>query len=903
MNAQIVINEFMASNPSGSDWIEIKNTGASTVDISGYYLSDDISNPTKWSFPIGTTIGANNYTLVFADGSNSGLSSNFKLSASGEDIILSHSNLSIIDSYSFGLQYPGVSHGRKSDNSWAFFNNPTMWLENDDASSFYSYAQLPTIDVPSGLYNSSQFVSISAEVGSVIYYTNDGSVPTSSSIEYTGPITINSTTVLKAIVVKNGSTSLIESRSYIFGASHTLPVILITPDKEERAASNNKRTIDGRIRFEFFESDGTQKLGQYAAFKLSGQTSASYPQFNGKVRAKYGNSSFDYKFFPNKEIDSFKGFLLRNSSQDFALSHMRDAVISKIYGDDDLMNGFAFEGYRAAVLYVNGVYSGVIHVREDDDNLFVENNYPNQNATAEPNDIFYSLEALNYNNASDRQTQEETLNLQDYLNAQTVIAWSQASEWPYPTFVDFDSRIPKYSMYMHDHDYSMGNYGGVTVDYPFVESSAPDLSSNIMNYTPYKNEALQYISALYNNVFDSIRVNQIINEIRLSYLGEMDAYAAYTQSEYQIMYGATTYNTALQPRYTNEASWSKHVDSLIMFVNKANDGIFDKLQTKFSASNGQFNLTCQTSGSNHGNVYVHDIKVLGESKSGTYFKGIPIRLEAKAKPGYVFSHWEGSVSGSVKSLTHVFWINSSVKAVFVPITYTAYNVHINEVQPSNNSTIVDEAGEFDDWIEIYNDENFPVNIAGYYISDSPSNPRKWEIKGDDPSKTTIAAKGFLLLWADKDTLQGSNHVNFKLNKTDEVYLTYENALTTADSIAFSTGTDSSFGSQVDGANTYVKFESPTPGASNNLITKHEEVQYTNVKVYPVPATDKILIESGIEEGISSIQIFGIDGKLWLSKEQINRRDYINISLLPKGIYTVAVSTEGSNVKYGKIVKK
>ena len=72
----LVINEFMASNssiardPQGQydDWIEIYNDGTSTIDVSGMYLTDDLDNPTRWQFPVSTTIPARGYIIVWADG-------------------------------------------------------------------------------------------------------------------------------------------------------------------------------------------------------------------------------------------------------------------------------------------------------------------------------------------------------------------------------------------------------------------------------------------------------------------------------------------------------------------------------------------------------------------------------------------------------------------------------------------------------------------------------------------------------------------------------------------------------------------------------------------------------------------------------------------------------------------
>ena len=70
---------------------------------------------------------------------------------------------------------------------------------------------------------------------------------------------------------------------------------------------------------------------------------------------------------------------------------------------------------------------------------------------------------------------------------------------------------------------------------------------------------------------------------------------------------------------------------------------------------------------------------------------------------------------------------------------------INEFMADNGSTIADENGDFDDWIEIHNAGNVPVDIGGYFISDDAAEPTAWQIPNVNPSLTTIPAGGFLLL--------------------------------------------------------------------------------------------------------------------------------------------------------------
>src|SRR4030065_1279646 len=143
----LAINELMASNsnvipdPQGQydDWIEIYNYGIEAIDVGGMYLTDNLSDTTKWRIPVGnpvaSTIPAGGCLLIWRDDdtSDAGLHANFKLSADGEEIGLFDSDgLTMIDSIAFDNQTTDISYGRCSDGSdeWRFFILPSPGGQN-----------------------------------------------------------------------------------------------------------------------------------------------------------------------------------------------------------------------------------------------------------------------------------------------------------------------------------------------------------------------------------------------------------------------------------------------------------------------------------------------------------------------------------------------------------------------------------------------------------------------------------------------------------------------------------------------------------------------------------------------------------------------------------------------------
>ncbi len=140
------------------------------------------------------------------------------------------------------------------------------------------------------------------------------------------------------------------------------------------------------------------------------------------------------------------------------------------------------------------------------------------------------------------------------------------------------------------------------------------------------------------------------------------------------------------------------------------------------------------------------------------------------------------------------------------------NVVINELLPVNSTTITDQNGEYDDWIELCNNSALDLDLSGYFLSDSKSNLSKWEI----PSGTVIPANGFLIIWADEDTLQTGLHANFKLSSGGEKIYFSNPEILIIDKVEYpAQAAEIAYARNPDWSGPFI-WQTPTFCASNNI---------------------------------------------------------------------------------------
>jgi hypothetical protein len=209
-------------------------------------------------------------------------------------------------------------------------------------------------------------------------------------------------------------------------------------------------------------------------------------------------------------------------------------------------------------------------------------------------------------------------------------------------------------------------------------------------------------------------------------------------------------------------------------------------------------------------------------------------------------------------------------------------VVINEFLADNENGETDEAGEIEDWLELYNNTDQPINLLGLYLTDDPADRNKWGF----PANTSIPAHGFLMVWLDDDALQGPFHAGFKLSGDGETVMLTDGASLVLDSVAFGQQLpDVTFGRYPNGTGSFT-FMPPTFNAVNSIgVSTSEPNAAEKIRLYPNPVAGWLNIRS--EAAIGLLRVSDILGQtVFLQDFGAAATAEVSFGHLPPGAYFV-----------------
>ena len=226
------ITEFMATGSEAPrdvhgntpDWMEIHNPNGAGVKLAGYALTDDREILKKWVFP-DVSLEAGAYLIVFASGADRAeaggeLHANFQLNGGGEYLALVDPEGAVVSEFTFPEQFGNVSYGTFGE-ELNFFKTPTPGSAN--GKGLLGFVADTKFTVDRGFYDESFDLEITTETeGADIFYSTDGSDPAKGTLfspakRYLGPLSVETTTVVRAMAKKPGWQSTnTDTHTYIF---------------------------------------------------------------------------------------------------------------------------------------------------------------------------------------------------------------------------------------------------------------------------------------------------------------------------------------------------------------------------------------------------------------------------------------------------------------------------------------------------------------------------------------------------------------------------------------------------------------------------------------------------------------------------------------------------------------
>lgn len=689
VQAQLLINEACSDNETiiadeygdFSDWIEIFNASPETVNLQGYFLSDDPAVPSKWAFPE-ISIPPDGFLLVFAsdrDIFNDHIHTSFKLSKTGETILLSFPDGTEADRIALPALESDFSYGRQedADDSWNYFNEPSPGSSNNFSQPLLQASQ-PVFSVSQSFHDQAIHLEITASEANVnIFYTLDGSEPDENAILYSGAFIIDTTTVIRAIVSGNGWVNSVERvRTYFIGEDHTLPIVALTTDPPNLydpidgifmlgpeadsifpfLGANFWKEIEIPGHFEYLV-DKQLVLEYSLGLEIHGGRGArTQPMKPLRLLAKseFGTEKFEYPFFYNKNIESFERLVLRNASGDYNVGHMRDPFLARYCIDEQL--DLDVLAYQPVVVYINGAYYGVMELREKSDARFLRDNYgidPDNIDLLEEDSLIIEGDFTNLdmhqafveeNDLSDEFNFQiaasyfDVNNIADYFSVQTIV---NNTDWPNNNIKYWRERTDdaKWRYLLFDMDPALGRYvWSVSTVNSFGNKMQKDyirhirIFKSLLENTNYRHYFINRYADLLNTTFKTESLTAEILRSRDILDPEMEQHLSRWSADYNNWYDV-------------------EIPKMISFTEERPDLAREYLREYFELE-GIVSLSLKTYPESAGSIQINSVTPEQLPWSGYYFKGVPVSLTVSPNPGFEFSHWEFSnFSDQIQSTT------------------------------------------------------------------------------------------------------------------------------------------------------------------------------------------------------------------------------------------------------------
>jgi CotH kinase protein/Chitobiase/beta-hexosaminidase C-terminal domain/Secretion system C-terminal sorting domain len=648
----------------------------------------------------------------FASGGNN-FHTNFKISGDGETISLY--NPSNILQHSLPINCAGIdaSNGLfpNASATVASFYPPTPGASNNNSVSLSGSALPPSFSVIAGIKTASFNLTINNPnaAGSSVYYTLDGSDPSTSSNLYNGtPINIAVTTIVKAKAFVTAKVpSSISNVSYLFAVNHTTPILSVITDNDNLFGPNGNfdNPFEDWLKaayVECFDSTAAHTLlfSQHTGMIQDGGAGGSrwQPQKSFKLvldDGVLGDGAVNYKMIPDRPNRTKYGrFYLRNGSNQYLTFPHKDACQVKMMAGE---TNTSYSAWRPISVYINGQYWGLYELREKLDEEFYKLKdtansssidilsqsyfYNNilRSVAGDPVDTFLAnydaFNALNETSSLYWDSADHYFDMVSYNDYVIGQSWMGNVDWPQNNIKLYRSNKTnkRYRFTIIDQELSM-NPGGWTncsvnhIDY-LKNQSTGNPFINIwlkgMKNDRFKNYFINRFADLMNTAYDTSRLLRINKYMYDQTFSEMP-------NEYA-RWGSGTIASQMAT-FTN--NYNTFRSELICRTTEVRNHITNELNLP-----KQVTITLNTMPANGGKIEISTITPTTYPWKGVYFDGVPVQLKAIANNGFTFLDWNANAI-LTDTLNPIFLDTLSSN-----LTFTAnFKAIPNYIQPVENFT-------------------------------------------------------------------------------------------------------------------------------------------------------------------------------------------------------------------------
>ena len=669
---------------------------------------------------------------------------NFKLSGEGEQVFLWDEKDNLVDSLSYtDIIQTGHSVGRKSNqpNTFRYFDEPTPGEANPPGKK--NYTTKPYITAESGFYEDTLKVWVLSNMyESTIRYTLDGTPPTVQSPVYEGPMTFDTTVVLRARAFVEGYLpGEIATRTYLINENVDLPVFSVTMDPyllwDEQEGmyvkgpdanptfpyygANFWNDWERPAYVEYFNDNHDKVLGQKVGIKIHGSVSRAYNMKSLRLNARgiYGKSRMHYRFFPGKADASYKKLILRNSGQDFNRSHFRDGLMNKIVQGKTHIDNMA---YKPAVVFLNGQYWGIHNIREKIGKWYVGDNHPEvdienidmlfDNINVIEGDYthyWHMIDFLDHTmvfGEQDYDSLQQLLDIKNYTDYFAAEIYYKNHDWPNNNIKYWRPKEEggRWRYILFDVDPGMGMVGSASYNeldrilhgsIPYVDNHR--ILRKMLQYDGYKQYFINRFADLLNTIFKPENVQQQIDSILARIEGEIPRHLEKWDGAMSV--------------------WESNVETVQEFGSERAGYQREHILEEFEL-NREIALTVDVKPEGAGHIKLSTLQPDSYPWSGIYFDGNPVPFEAEGNNGYMFSHWESNsfISDTLQKAQEInFDTTATLVAHFVEDTVPGPDrkLTISEINYRSADSL-----DAEDWLELHNYGNDTINLGNWWLKDS-----------------------------------------------------------------------------------------------------------------------------------------------------------------------------------------